>query len=191
MKFIKVGSPLLRKLLKNPKFLKRIQEPVKLNFKFDIPYLSGYSKNGKTIYFDRHLKRYWKYKGRVVDVTDFLLVHEFVEKALLDLFKLHYQKAHHIATHIESLACRQHGINWWAYTKFLKPQIKTAEHEKITKVPKDLDLEPYKDEKEKRILAGIQKAGKKINESLTSESKGVINGVWRNVIDRGEINGIN
>jgi len=72
-------------------------------------------------------------------------VHEVVEKALVDLFRLSYSKAYHIATHVESVVVRNSGINWWAYTKFLRPQIKQVEHEKLNKTPPDLDRTPYGD----------------------------------------------
>src|SRR6266576_90091 len=105
MKFI-YSSTLVR-ILANPAFKKRISQPVKLNYQFDIPYLAGYSRNGKIVYIDRFLKTQWKYQGKIIDVTDFLVVHEVVEKALIDLFKLPFQKAHHIAEHIEKMACQQ------------------------------------------------------------------------------------
>lgn len=193
MKFIKVNSPTLIRILANPAFKKRISQPVKLNYQFDIPYLCGYSKNGKVVYVDRLLKTQWKYQGKTIDVVDFLVVHEVVEKALIDLFKLHYQKAHHIAEHVESMACNQYGVNWWAYSKFLKPQIKTAYHDKIKKIPRDLDLTPYEDEHEKKILMELQrrKINRSVKESLTNQTdldsiqKGTIDGIFRNLYERG------
>ena len=35
-----------------------------LDRKHDIPYVAGYSKDGKTIYIDRHLPSEMEYKGR-------------------------------------------------------------------------------------------------------------------------------
>lgn len=152
MKFIKVGSDALNCILNDKRFITYISRKIKLNFSYDVPYLCGYSKDGRTVYVDRHLKRYYKYNGKTYDLVDFLLVHEIVEKALIDLYGWHYSKAHHIATHIEALAVKQHGIDWWSYTKYLKPQIKTAYHNKIRKLPPDLDPTPYEDEGEKEIL---------------------------------------
>jgi hypothetical protein len=156
MKFVKVNSNLLRRILHDSRFRRWIAQPVRLNFNFDVPYLAGYSVDGRTVYIDRHLKYRWKYKGRVIDVTDFLVVHEVVEKALMCLFRLHYQKAHHIATHVENMACKQHGVDWLPYSDYLRPQIKTADHEQIKRIPLDLDIEPYEDEHEQRILAQMQ-----------------------------------
>ena len=175
MKLPLVASPIVRRLYFNQEFIKRISRPVRLDFGWSIPYLAGYARSGRTVYFDRDLKRYF----RGIDVTDFLLVHEVTEKALIDLFGMPYQKAHHIATHFEAMAVRQHGLNWWSYIKFLKPQIKAADHKKITKVPKDLDLTPYKDEHEVKILKALMRK-RNIKEELTTNEhyinfKGYVN----------------
>ena len=44
----------------------------------DIPYLAGYSKDGKTIYIDRHMPRAMKFRGREIDTDRFLILHEAV-----------------------------------------------------------------------------------------------------------------
>lgn len=170
MKYIKANSPYVDGLLQNPLFIKRISTPVEINDKYDVPYLCGYNKNSKIVYIDRYLKRAFKYKGKTFDVVDFLTVHEVTEKALIDLFKLHYQKAHHLATHFESLAVKNAGINWWVYTKFLKPQIKTADHAAIRKVPPDLDLTPYDDEVDAIILRQLQN-GESINKKRSTKEQ--------------------
>ncbi len=158
MKLIRVSSLQAKRLLNSAAFLTRLRRPVRCDFDHDIPYLSGYSKDAKTIYFDRHLRRNFSFRGKVIDVADFLLVHEVSEKALIDLFGLRYQAAHHLATHMESQAIiAKYGPGVWKpYSRFLEPQIKHAEHEKITFLPPDLDLEPYRDEKDKNILRALQ-----------------------------------
>jgi len=175
MKLLKVSSPAVRRILANPAFLKRIAQPVKIVTKFDVPYLAGYSKNGKTIYVDKDVKTKWRYRGKIIDVSDFLVVHEVVEKAIIVILKEPYQRAHHIAEYVEALACRQHGVNWWAYSKYLKPQIKNAYHQKIQFLPPDLDIEPYEDEHEQQILIQLQKSRGRnkneiIKETLTNPS---------------------
>ena len=54
----------------------------KLDRAHDIPYLAGYSMDGKTIYIDRHLPPSFKYRGRTIEVDRFLIMHEEVEKTL-------------------------------------------------------------------------------------------------------------
>src|SRR5215207_6013254 len=63
----------------------------------DIPYVAGYSKDGRTIYIDRHLPRSFRSWMKRVYVAPFLLTHDLVEKALLDRLRLHYLHAHQIA----------------------------------------------------------------------------------------------
>jgi hypothetical protein len=66
----------------------------KLDRAHDIPYLAGYSNDGKTIYIDRHMPKSFKYQGRDVDTDRFLILHEQVEKTLIDHLNLHYLHAH-------------------------------------------------------------------------------------------------
>jgi hypothetical protein len=61
-----------------------MMERAKLDRKHDIPYLAGYSLDGKTIYIDRHMPRAFKFRGRAVETDRFLILHEEVEKTLID-----------------------------------------------------------------------------------------------------------
>jgi hypothetical protein len=61
---------------------------------YDIPYIAGYSVDGKTIFIDRHLPRTIRWLLKTVRVEPFLLTHEIVEKAMLDELRLHYLHAH-------------------------------------------------------------------------------------------------
>jgi chorismate synthase len=71
------------------------------------------------------------------------------EQETVDVFGMDYQQAHHIATHQERKAVKEAGISWNDYDEYLKPYIKEVHHEHLKVVPKDLDLTPYADEKEK------------------------------------------
>jgi hypothetical protein len=153
----KVKSPYVQKLLKNKAFIRRLCEPVTVYSNDDVPYLAGYSKDGKEIFYDRHFNPFMHYHGRIVDTRQFITIHEVGEKALIDLFHLKYQAAHHIITHFEAQAVHDAGINWWTYTKFLSPQIKGVYHEQLQKIPKHLDTTPYKDEHERKILEELKK----------------------------------
>jgi len=46
--------------------------------KHDIPYLAGYSLDGKTIYIDRHMPKTMTYAGREIDTDRYLILHEEV-----------------------------------------------------------------------------------------------------------------
>ena len=125
-----------------------------LDRKHDIPYLAGYSKDGKTIYIDRHMPRAFRYRGRDIDTDRFLILHEEVEKTLIDQLNLHYLHAHQIATRAEQAAVRAAG-----YDRFMQKYVKRIGDERLTKVPADLDLKPYRDEHDydlvQRMLACI------------------------------------
>jgi hypothetical protein len=111
----------------------------------DIPYLAGYSQDGKTIYIDRHLPKTFTFRGRTIDVDRFLILHEEVEKTLIDQLGLHYLHAHQIATRAEEAAVHAHRITWKAYDRFMQKHVKAIGDERLTKVPDDLDLKPYRD----------------------------------------------
>jgi hypothetical protein len=117
-----------------------------LDRKHDIPYLAGYSQNGKIIYIDRHMPETMKYQGREIDTDRFLILHEEVEKTLIDQLNLHYLHAHQIATRAEEAAVRAAGIRWRDYDQFMQKYVKRIGDERLQKVPADLDLKPYRDE---------------------------------------------
>ena len=130
----------------------------KLDRKHDIPYLAGYSLDGKTIYIDRHMPKSFKFRSRVVETDRFLLLHEEVEKTLIDQLGLHYLHAHQIATRAEEAAVRAAGVEWRDYDRFMQKYVKHIGDERLTKVPKDLDLKPYRDEHDDDLLMRMLKS---------------------------------
>jgi hypothetical protein len=118
----------------------------KLDRDHDIPYLAGYSKDGKIIYIDRHMPKSFRYQGREINTDRYLILHEEVEKTLIDQLNLHYLHAHQIASHAEQAAVRAAGINWRDYDRFMQENVKLIGDERLSKVPADLDLKPYRDE---------------------------------------------
>ena len=130
----------------------------KLDRNHDIPYLAGYSRDGKTIYIDRHMPRMMKIRGKEIDTDRFLILHEEVEKTLIDQLGLHYLHAHQIATRAEEAAVRASGVEWHAYDRFMQKYVKHIGDERLTKVPKDLDLKPYRDEHDDDLLRRMLKS---------------------------------
>jgi hypothetical protein len=65
-----------------------------VNRNYDIPYIAGYSRDGRTVFIDRHLPRTFRWLMKTVRVEPFLMTREIVEKALL---RLHYLHAHQVA----------------------------------------------------------------------------------------------
>ena len=119
---------------------------------YDIPYIAGYSEDGKTVFIDRHLPRSFRWLLKTVRVEPFLLTHEIVEKALLDELRLHYLHDHQIAVRAERDAVKAAGVSWQAYQSFMKKHEKSIEEERLIRVPRDLDLTPYRDEKDFSLL---------------------------------------
>ena len=122
----------------------------------DVPYPAGYSNDGKTIYIDRHMPRTMKYRGREIDTDRFLILHEEVEKTLIDQLGLHYLHAHQIALRAEEAAVRAFGVLWRDYDRFMQKYVKRIGDERLTKVPADLDLKPYRDEHDFDLLKRMQ-----------------------------------
>ena len=124
----------------------------------DIPYLAGYSRNGKIIYIDRHMPETMRYGGRDINTDRYLILHEEVEKTLIDQLGLHYLHAHQIASRAEQAAVRSAGIRWCDYDRFMQKHVKKIGDERLTKVPADLDLKPYRDEHDLDLLKRMHEA---------------------------------
>jgi|ERR1700726_1530423 len=153
-------------IIRFPTVERNMRRHPKIDRTYDIPYLAGYSYDGETIYFDRDLKL-WTYLGKEINTDRFLLLHEKVEKALIDaiekngdpkdvqrlLILLHmtkptdqiYYHTHGVATACELYAVRmQHGASGEkSYNSFMGTQIKRMESERITRVPANLDMTAY------------------------------------------------
>jgi hypothetical protein len=119
---------------------------------YDIPYVAGYSVDGHTIFIDRHMPKSFVWRKRRVHTDRFLIVHEAVEKSLIQLLGMHYLHAHQIALRAEQAAVRAEGIDWHAYDAFMQDNIKVIGDEALSKVPDNLDLTPYKDFHDKEEL---------------------------------------
>jgi hypothetical protein len=130
----------------------------RLDRRHDIPYLAGYSRDGRTVYIDRHLPRSFLCRGRRVQTDRFLILHEAVEKAILSGLGLHYQHAHQIALRAEEAAVRAAGVPWRLYDRFMRQYIKEVSDERLTRLPLDLDIKPYRDEQDTQLLRAMQRA---------------------------------
>ena len=138
--------------------LDAILRRIRLDRSYDVPYLAGYSQDGRTIYIDRHLPEIFSYQGKKIAVDRYLILHETVEKTLIDELDLHYLHAHQIATRAEEAAVRADRILWSAYDRFMQRYVKSIGDERLTRVPDDLDFKPYRDEHDKDLIARMQVA---------------------------------
>ena len=132
----------------------------RLDRSYDIPYLAGYSRDGKTIYIDKDLPKSFSANGVRVAVDRFLILHEAVEKTLLDSLGLVYQHAHQIALRAEQAAVRAAGVSWRQYDRFMARYIKEAD-DVIDRLPPDLDIKPYRDEHDVKLLKRMRDEAKR------------------------------
>jgi hypothetical protein len=169
-------SPILRL----PIVIQMLQRPTDVNLKdWDLPYLGGYSIDGKLIYIDRDMPASFPWLSKQIETRRFIILHEKVEKALIDaihdstgkelkrllnLLRMTspddaiYYHTHGVAEAYEEFAVRMaygpSGLK--AYNKFMVGQVKRAEDERLRRVPANLDLTPYtssEDPEDRKLLA--------------------------------------
>lgn len=142
--------------------MRAIDERVTVNRDYHVPYLAGYSKDGKTIYIDSRMpegfahSKYDHHRKKWIATDQFLILHEVVEKALLQFFEeehrpIFYQFAHQIAERAEKAAVEAEDVKWEVYDEFMQHWIKVIGDEGYENIPEDLDLTPYVDEHEKGL----------------------------------------
>ena len=162
-----MGSHQLDEVMKNPMVRERLNMPRKINYDYDMPYVGGYSTDGKTIYGDRHLPDEIELEldnqRKIVRPAEFLFDydgHEPVEWSVMDALGWGYEHAHAgPATGSERRkVLRRLGPGWWQpWQNAIEKYVKADEHEKLKKMPKDYDMRP--------VLA------KPVNEALVAAVK--------------------
>jgi hypothetical protein len=112
-----------------------------------IPYLGGYSKDWSQhpeVYFDARFPDRLKVGGKVMQPFRYILIHESVEKSLMDELGLSYNVSHDFATACERSAVEADGFSWALYCAAIKPYIQMVMKQPAgLEAPKDLDLAPY------------------------------------------------
>ena len=119
---------------------------------YDLPFLSGHSKNGRTIYIDRHFPSQLTIGGYDIPAESFLITHELIEKSLIDGIGCDYHTAHEFATVAEYVRARAAGITPEQYDDAVRQFVKAYEIERLVRIPPDLDLAPYNDEQDEPVL---------------------------------------
>lgn len=131
-----------------------IESKFKIDRDHEVPYVAGYSKDGKTIYIDKDMPKGFKSKsGKFIETDKYLILHEAIEKTLMESFGEIYQLAHQIALRVERSAVEANGISWKEYNDFMLKNVKEIGDLKTYKdLPKDLDLGPYEAEHDSKTL---------------------------------------
>lgn len=142
------SSERLDRVLRLPAVQERYWRPRRVDRSYDLPYLGGYSRDGSVVYIDRHFPEVLKFRddGReyVVDPGErFIRMHEAWEWSIMDALNWEYGPAHRIAEAAEDRAVMMAGLPRVGYERALRPYIKADEHERLEKLPPDLDMRPY------------------------------------------------
>lgn len=171
------------RLLSNNDFRMHMWKLAKIDRTYDLPYLGGTSKDGTTVYLDRHLPEQLKYhcdgNHKEFDPTPFLCAHERFERAAMDCLGWGYSHAHAAATAFERRQVIQAGHSWSDYQKCMEHLAKCDEHEALQKVPPDLDMRPYLTPPVNRLLVArmqVAMGGKHLDKFAKNEvdySKGM------------------
>ncbi len=130
---------------------------IKVNKSYEIPYLAGYSKDGKTIYIDKRFRPVFRLKdGRGMDTMKYLVIHEKTEKIIEQITSYTYQYAHGLATGVERKAVESDGYPWDEYDRYMKYEIKRlSKLDRKTPIPKDYDEKPEIDSKDTKMLKEV------------------------------------
>ena len=170
---------LLAEALANGRVQDRLAKPYKLVTTYDIPLLGSSSIGGENVYIDRHLRHEkWPWgllpvDGRKLNVIPGLIRHERLEQIVEDVFGWPYGKiAHPVAQQYEERDYKRRGFDPRDVEKAFKPYIKADAHEKLVRLPTDLDLRPMLDEPS--LLAHVRKrqqVAKRTHESVDYVAK--------------------
>ena len=152
------GSDVAVSSLMLDRSLDAILRRIRLDRNHDIPYVAGYSQDGRVIYIDRQMPTIMNLSGREVHIDRYLILHEAVEKSLIDNLGLHYQHAHQIALRVEEAAIRADGISWHDYDQAMQCFVRKFGDKVLTSIPSDLDVQPYRDEHDWDLLKRMAKA---------------------------------
>lgn len=127
------------------------------------PYVAGYDRDdGARVFIDCAAPLKATRDGREIPVGPLLVLHERIEKAVLQDYRTLYPSAHQIALRLEKAAAQALGVDWKAYDDLIAD---LSEAISARKAPRDvsdrLDLQPYftfPDAENRRLVAGMLKA---------------------------------
>lgn len=125
---------------------------------WDIPYVAGYDIDESVIYIDRNMPQTWVYKKRKINTDRYLQLHEAVEAALMNTFKVKYQFGHQLALRCERAAVEADNISWDIYDAYMQEWIAKLGHERPMSCPEDLDLRAYIAEHDDTVIKAIKRA---------------------------------
>jgi hypothetical protein len=162
--------PLTHDLLKyitpeNAAGIRDLLQDFTVNRDFDIPFLANRSRDGKTVYIDRHIPEEMKAGDKPFDPAKTLPWHELSEWFYMHEAKLPYDAAHRLATFVwEKPRVEALGLDWKEYQDAFGGEIEHNEKRVPEKSPPDIDLSPYIDDNDHKTLRELMHAGAKVPE---------------------------
>lgn len=130
---------------------------------YEVPYVAGYDRDaGEYVFVDCAVPLATERNGRILPVGPLLVIHERVEKAMLQDYRTVYPSAHQIALRIEKAAAAALGVEWKAYDDLITELSDAiSARTQVRDVSARLDLQPYYtflDADNRKLVAGIEKA---------------------------------
>ena len=118
-----------------------------INKDYDIPYVGGYSRDGKIIYIDKNLpETFITSTGEEHSLHYFLTIHEITEVGLMQTDEYSFNEAHKIAVEIEVASLFKNNVpvdeyygHIFKYTQAAISKYKSG----MSTLPIDLDMRPY------------------------------------------------
>ena len=133
-----------------------------------LPYLAGCSEDMSEWFSDHELPETLKAGGKTFKPRNCLPHHEIPETYCINVLKMIYKDAHGIATFLfeKPYVTEQLDLSWQSYQDAYEPYIHEDEHERVTRVPDNLELAPYLGDK--KLLAAMKAA------QTSSATKGAV-----------------
>jgi len=140
---------------------KYLLSEVETDHDHDVPYTAGYSRNAKTVYYDKEVPEWLDVKAKgsrtkTVKVNLWITFgfHETTEKSLEDEpYNIPYQFAHQCALRLEQALVEAYGADWDDYNKKTTKLVNDIYARKeFPNMPEDLDPEPMEEEDDQDIL---------------------------------------
>ncbi len=149
----------LLRLMADAKVKKLLQRPYKVDFSHEMPLTGGSTVDWDRFFLDPALKRRFAVgRKRNVDLSQPVLEHEVVEKALRVVFGMNYDRAHRFATLAEKRVVVGMGLDWEAYKRVMAKIVRQDEHERPKSMPKGYDYGPLRESRGIKALKGLRRA---------------------------------
>lgn len=133
--------------------------------------MAGYAvKDGSYIFIDKDVPEFFQAGGRSIPVWKLLNVHERVEKALLDEFRLQYQTAHQIAQRAERASAQAIGVDYRAYDAFID-ELEMKEPDRVSDQLDMMCYDSYSDPYSKALVKRMRRVT--VHEPLLSKPGGL------------------